>query len=119
MRLLADQNIPQLLVNRLRDRGHDVLWILAHSPGASDEQVLATANAEKRVLLTLDRDFGELVFHRRLVPEAGILLLRLKGLRPPQLAAKAIEIVESRESWSGLFAVADPGRLRIVEWPTK
>jgi predicted nuclease of predicted toxin-antitoxin system len=48
------------------DRGEDVLWIRAEAPGISDEQVLAPAQAEDRLLITFDKDFGELAFRARL-----------------------------------------------------
>ena len=80
MKLLADENIHADIVAWLRTRGHDVLYAaesLAHRP---DDELLAIAREENRVLLTDDKDFGELVFHRRLVSR-GIVLIRLESPR--------------------------------------
>ena len=66
MRLLANENFPRIAVEALRARGHDVAWVRTDIPGASDQDVIHRAVAENRVLVTFDKDFGELAF--RLVP---------------------------------------------------
>ena len=60
MRLLADENIPKLAVDVLRDRGHEVVWVRQNAPGIPDREVLSLAQAEERLLITCDKDFGEL-----------------------------------------------------------
>lgn len=62
MRLLANENFPRLAVDKLRASGHDVAWLREDSPGADDEQALQRAQAEDRILLTFDKDFGALAF---------------------------------------------------------
>lgn len=62
MRFLADENVPGPAVAALRESGHDVLWIKEVSPGAEDAAVLDLAQWERRVVVTADTDFGELVF---------------------------------------------------------
>jgi hypothetical protein len=64
MRLCANENILEDCIRRLRQDGHDVWWIRETSPGISDDAVLARAATESRLLLTFDKDFGELVFRR-------------------------------------------------------
>lgn len=82
-RLLADENIPQPAVQALRAAGHDVHAILEAAPGAPDEEVLAAARAQSRILLTFDLDVGQLVFERRLGAPPGIIVFREV---PPTLA---------------------------------
>ena len=77
MRLCANENIPEDCVLRLRQAQHDVLWIREAAPGSSDLEVLARALREDRLLITFDKDFGELVF-RYHHPHTGVILLRLK-----------------------------------------
>jgi len=60
MRFLANENFPGQAVEALRAAGHDVAWIHADAPGSPDELVLARAAREAAVLLTFDKDFGEL-----------------------------------------------------------
>jgi predicted nuclease of predicted toxin-antitoxin system len=66
MLLLANENFPLDAVEALRTAGHDVLWIRTESPGIADTEVLARAVAERRVLITFDKDFGELAFRSKL-----------------------------------------------------
>jgi len=62
VRVLADENVPKKAVEALRERGHDVLWVAEVAPGSKDEEVLALAIREGRILLTFDKDFGERAF---------------------------------------------------------
>lgn len=79
---LANENVPGEVTAGVRQAGHDLAWISEISPGATDEAVLALALAEKRVLITFDKDFGELAFRRGLRATPGVLLLRLAYGRP-------------------------------------
>lgn len=76
MRFLADENIEQPIIDYLLSCGHDILSVGDIAPGASDEKLLQLANSEKRILLTNDKDFGELVYREGRV-SSGIVLLRL------------------------------------------
>jgi predicted nuclease of predicted toxin-antitoxin system len=77
-----------LLVDGLRRDGHDVLYIKETDPGATDDTVLQTAADQQRVLLTEDKDFGELVVRLKL-PAYGIVLLRIN---PADSAAKLARV---------------------------
>jgi predicted nuclease of predicted toxin-antitoxin system len=74
MRFLADENVSRLVVERLRANGFEVLSIAETRSGAPDKDVLATASAEKCILVTEDRDYGELVIRQRLAIDGVILL---------------------------------------------
>ena len=77
MRFLPDQSTDARLLTHLRNLGHDATRIGADYPaGISDLQVLALAHAEGRILITDDRDFGELVVRSK-QPHAGVIFLRL------------------------------------------
>jgi hypothetical protein len=65
MKLLANENFPGEAVRALRARGHDVLWVRREMPGAPDADVVGRARSEGRLLVTFDKDFGELAFHLR------------------------------------------------------
>lgn len=79
MRFLADENVSRHVVERLRAAGFDVAAIGPMNPGALDSDVLATARRDGRVLITEDRDFGELVVRQRLEVQ-GVVLLELDRL---------------------------------------
>jgi predicted nuclease of predicted toxin-antitoxin system len=76
LRLLADENIATPLVRTLREAGIDVIYVAEFASGITDDEVLERARKEDRLLLTEDKDFGELVF--RMKRElAGVIMLRL------------------------------------------
>lgn len=76
MRWLADECIDAALVAGLRSGGHDVVYMAEVEPAANDIEVMARAQREGRLLLTEDKDFGDLVYrHGGQAP--GIVLLRL------------------------------------------
>jgi predicted nuclease of predicted toxin-antitoxin system len=79
VRLLADECVDAAIVARLRLGGHDVMYVAGLTPGVTDDEVLKQANADERILVTADTDFGELVFRLRRVA-FGVLLVRLPGL---------------------------------------
>jgi predicted nuclease of predicted toxin-antitoxin system len=64
MKILAAENISKLLVERLRQEGHQVQYIAEIARGCNDPTVLELANRQGALLLTDDKDFGELVFHQ-------------------------------------------------------
>lgn len=106
MNLLADENIPPPVVEWLREEGHDVLAVREFARGSQDPHVLSFAAASRRVLLTRDRDFGELVY-RRYLPAAGIVLLRIR-------AKSKLEFLNLfRSFWPRIEAAAD-GRFVVV-----
>jgi predicted nuclease of predicted toxin-antitoxin system len=83
--ILADENIIGAVVMRLRADGHDVEWIVELAPSIADVHVLERAFVGGRVLLTDDKDFGELVVLESR-PNRGVVLLRLAGMRPADRA---------------------------------
>ena len=76
MNFLADECCDALLVQGLRGDGHDVLYVKESAPGTDDRTVLQMAAIQQRVLLTEDKDFGELVVRLKL-PAYGIVFLRM------------------------------------------
>src|SRR4051812_31752904 len=79
MILLADESVDPPIVERLRQDGHDIVYIAELSPSIADDQVLQEANSRNALLLTEDKDFGELVYRLGRV-HAGVVLVRLAGL---------------------------------------
>ena len=117
MRLLANENIPGSVVERLRQNGHDVLAVKESMRGAMDIDILARAQAESRVLISQDKDFGELAFRSGLPAQCGVILFRLDGDDPDDDLRRMVEAVESRTDWTGTFAVVDQFRIRLRPLP--
>jgi predicted nuclease of predicted toxin-antitoxin system len=113
MNLVADESIDRQVVDSLRKQNHVIWYIADIDPGTSDDNVLAMANTHGAVLLTADKDFGELVYRQRRVTE-GVVLIRLAGQSPVQKA----QIVVSAFEQHGIelpraFSVIAPTRIRI------
>lgn len=81
MNILADESVDRPIVEKLREAKYSVLYVAEMQPGISDEQVLNSANHENALLLTADKDFGELHFQQRRL-SLGVVLIRLSGLSP-------------------------------------
>jgi predicted nuclease of predicted toxin-antitoxin system len=113
MRLCADENVPGDCVSALRQQGHDVLWIRETARGSTDDAVLAQAQSEQRLLITFDKDFGELVFHRGKSASHGVVLFRLRKLSPDFLARRIAQILASTAEWQCNYAVVDEHSIRL------
>ena len=113
MKFLADECCDTGLVASLREDGHDVLYVLEQKTGVSDDEVLREAYDEERILLTEDKDFGELVYRLK-KPSKGIILIRMdakeRHLKWPRLK-KLIENYEER--LSGYLVVIDSQKFRF------
>ena len=111
MNFLADESVDKQIVDRLRRDAHIVLYVAEMKPGISDKDVLKEANKEGALLITADKDFGELVFRRREIT-SGVVLIRLAGLSQNG-KAEAAAIKEHLEELKDAFAVTTPGVMRI------
>ncbi len=113
MNFIADENIDYQIVDRLRSDGHHVLNVLEIEPGISDDEVLDLANQNSALLLTADKDFGELIFRQsRLM--FGVILIRLSGLsvlRKAEIVSYAI--VKHMDELPKSFVVIRPAFIRI------
>jgi predicted nuclease of predicted toxin-antitoxin system len=113
MNLVADEGVDGHIVAQLRQDGHDVLYIAEMEPSISDDMVLSRANAEGALLLTEDKDFGELVFRQDLV-HTGVVLIRLAGLSSQRKAAMVSAVFHDHAAeLSDAFSVISPGMVRI------
>jgi predicted nuclease of predicted toxin-antitoxin system len=81
LKLLLDENIGRSTSEALRRQGHDVSWIGGDSAGTADPAIMAQAEREGRVVVTKDKDFGELAFKNGQAHK-GVILLRLADERP-------------------------------------
>ena len=116
MNLLADENIDRQIVERLRQDGHDVLYIAEIEPSISDSTVFDQANEKAALLLTGDKDFGEMVFKENRLISDGVVLIRLAGLSPDKKAEIVSEAIRLHETdFPHHFSVIAPGKIRIRE----
>ena len=112
MRFLADESCDFAVVRALRSAGHDVLAIAEVSPRIEDEEVLKLALDEKRVLLTEDTDFGELVYAEGL-GSSGVVLFRFPAAARRAIGDAALDVANRiGDELSSRFTVVQPGRIR-------
>jgi predicted nuclease of predicted toxin-antitoxin system len=100
-------------VDALRAAGHDVVCVAEVAPGARDEEVLGLANAQARLILTNDKDFGELVYRDGRVSQ-GVVLLRFAAEDGRERAARLADVPPSiMERLPGHFAVLSEQGVRL------
>ncbi|MBK6294838.1 MAG: DUF5615 family PIN-like protein [Rhodoferax sp.] len=108
MKLLANENIPMGMVRRLREMGHDVLAVGETSPGIADAVVLYLACRQQRTLLTFDRDYGELIYLKRLPVPMGVIYLRFAPTSPEDAVQQvALLLADEGRQVQGYFVVMD------------
>jgi predicted nuclease of predicted toxin-antitoxin system len=118
MKLLLDQDVYAATARFLLDLGHDVVLVASIGLSrAQDQEILRVAQEQKRVLVTRDRDFGNLVFVREL--GAGVIYLRVL---PSTLNAVHAELervlnLHTETQLAQAFVVIEPGGHRIRRLP--
>lgn len=113
MNFLADENIDQQIVARLREDGHSVLYIAELNPSISDSEVLDLANKENALLITGDSDFGELIF-RQMRLTAGVIYIRLGNYTSEQKADVIAQAIRQHgEEFVNSFVVISTNSIRI------
>ena len=113
MRFLANENFPGAAVTALEAARHDVVWVRIAAPGTTDPDVLAWATREQRILLTFDKDFGELARESALPHTCGVVLLRTPMPRPGDVGQRLADLITARDDWAGCFSVIEPGCVRM------
>lgn len=113
-RLLVDENLWPGAIAAIGALGHDVTWIRDEAPGIDDVQVLALAQNERRLLITQDKGFGDLVFARGLPASYRVLLLRARRTQADR-TSELVDAVQGQEDWNRVFAVVEGGRTRATE----
>jgi predicted nuclease of predicted toxin-antitoxin system len=113
MKFIADECVDWQIIEYLRKICYEILYVLEIEPGISDEKVLDIANKESAILITSDKDFGEMVFRQNRI-NSGIILIRLTGLQPDVKATiTATAIKAHREKIKNNFMVITSETVRI------
>lgn len=113
MKFLADENLDREIVERLRQDGYLVWYVPEMEPGISDDEVLDLANQQEALLLTGDKDFGELVFRMGRI-SSGVVLIRLSGLSSTSKAEIVSHAINQHgNELQAAFSVITPTAIRI------
>ncbi len=113
MNLVADESVDQRIIEGLRLAGHKIVSVAEEAGGSADDQVLALAETHGTVLLTADKDFGELVYRQQLA-HRGVILLRQAGLSIEARVEAVRAILEAHaDEVAGSLTVISPASARI------
>ena len=114
MNLIADENTDRLIVVELRRAGHEVTYIAEIEPSIPDDAVFDRANEKQALLITSDKDFGELVYRDKRLVADGVILLRLAGLSSRAKADLVCRVIaEHGDELGNHFTVVSPGKIRF------
>ena len=113
MKFLLDEDIGKLVTEFLRNKGHDVKSAIEDLRGFPDQEILQIVCKEERILITLDQDFGRMIYQTH-SPHRGVILLRLKK-ESQEAIIKILEkvITQIGEELKGKFAVVTEEKIRI------
>lgn len=112
MKFLADENIPSKAIDYLEKDGIDIISIRRFKYGLDDVSVMKLAYDEKRIMITFDKEFGYLVFKKR-IKSIGVILLRFVPLSPQHVAKRISELIEEVPKLEGNFIVVGEEKIRI------
>jgi predicted nuclease of predicted toxin-antitoxin system len=113
MHFVADESVDGNVIRALRAAGYTVLAIADEMPSTKDPDVLAFAVSRNEVLLTEDKDFGELVHYRR-QQHTGVILLRMNEISPADRVARTLMVLSVHEAkLKDAFTVISTKRVRI------
>ena len=110
---VADENIEKHVVEKLQRKGFRVTYVAEINPGVRDEEVLRMANKTGSILMTSDKDFGEIVFRQRKVT-TGVVLLRLYSKSSKEKAEIVLDALEKHsENLKDAFTVITEVGVRV------
>ncbi len=113
MRFLLDESSGKRLARLLSAAGHDVVYVGDVMPSAPDEDVIAKAESEGRILISDDKDFGELATRLR-KPASGVILLRTATTDTNKRAETLIETLRDIDA-TGKLLIVKEGRMRVIQ----
>lgn len=115
MRLVADESRDFSVVVGVRAAGYDVVSITERMPGVEDEKVIELAASERRLLVTEDKDFGQLVFAAA-KENSGVILIRYPATARSLLVDAVVKLLAERaDALYNRFVVMEPGRVRVTQ----
>ena len=118
MEFLANENFPRASIRLLRMGAYKVESVVEKFPGIKDREVLEFAKENNLVILTFDRDYGELIYRFKLVPPAGVIYFRFSPSTPEEPAKMLLNILEKGvAAFSGKFTVFEREEIRQRKLP--
>jgi predicted nuclease of predicted toxin-antitoxin system len=117
--LLANENVPLMTVRLLREAGFPTISMSEAAPGLDDAAVMARARAAQQVLITFDRDYGDLIYRDGLPAPAGVLFCRFRPRSPAEAASRLLHVLrDPAMTVVGSFVVIERDHVRARALPT-
>ena len=114
IKFLADVNVGKLLVDYLSKQGYDIKWVPDYNCEMPDEDLLQLANEEKRIFITNDKDFGDLIFLQKKL-SVGTILFRVKGQKTEEKIKLMKKILMGyRDKLLNHYIVITKAKIRII-----
>ncbi len=113
---LADENIPFYVVKQLRKEGYKIISVLEDFAGSSDEKIMELSSKNKWIIITFDKDFGELIYKQKTDKPYGIILLRVTP-KSPEYILQLLKwlLLQGSISFEGCFVVVNKDKVRTIK----
>lgn len=112
-KFLANENVPSATIKTLQNAGYEVVSVSEDFPSIKDEAVILFASIENRIIITFDRDYGELIFKHNLKHSSGVVYFRLKFFQPEKPAEILLQLLsEVLLNIEGFFTVISENNVR-------
>ena len=113
---LADESVDYRIISALRHQGFKIYSIADISPGMNDSDVLSYCFENNCILISEDKDFGELTIRFK-KPNHGLILLRLIGLDISSKKDLVIKVfLQSQSEFRNAYSVLNIKKLRIRKY---
>lgn len=114
MRFIADENIPLKVIEKLKKEGIDIKSVAEISIGLKDEEIINISKKENAIVITFDKDFGEIIFRKSIKPH-GIILLRIRP-KSVEYIFKFLRwiLIESKIKFDKKFIVIKEDKIREI-----
>ena len=114
IKFLANVNVEKPLIDFLNEKGFDVKWVTSIDKRMPDNRVCEIANSEQRIIITNDKDFGEIVFYQKKIAY-GIILLRVKGQNSAEKIVVLDKLLENyQDKIANHFVVYTKTKFRFI-----
>jgi predicted nuclease of predicted toxin-antitoxin system len=112
MKFLANENIPFPSIDFLLKSGLDIISVARLYSGITDEKVIQLAIQQDRTIITMDSDYGELIYRIGYKPVAGVLFFRIKKYQPNEIGFILLELLEKNIDFRNKLVVVDENSIR-------
>jgi len=112
---LADENIPLSVIKQLRKEGYCIISVVEDFKRSSDKKILELSSKNKLIIITFDKDFGELIYKQECDKPFGIILLRVTPKSPEYILHIIEWLLQTNISFEGNFVIVKEDNVRVIK----